>query len=719
MLTVHIAQAGDCASSSTYVRLLLPLAHPAHGGRFVTTRSVKYEPADVIIVERSWTDDMSQARGLVERCRADGACLIYATDDNLLDLRLEGSVAEWLNAGHQEVIRYVAREADGVIVSTELLRRRMEQLNERVTVVPNALDERLLPYELPRRTGGQAAEKCVIGYMGTTTHDDDLAMIAPALQRVMHRHAGRVELQIVGAVNDPASLRRFGDLPVRIVQRGHAVEYPSFMRWMGREVRWDVGLAPLRDDPFTRCKSDIKFLDYAALGIAGIFSRVPPYEASVEHLRTGYLAENTVEAWEEGLKQLVSDGELRDQIGSRARAYLMANRTLRSKAMAWRDAILSCYRDRRRCRPAERRRPDRVRPVLDPVSGAGTRGALVVTPGTVNYFYNRAGERLAEGLRALGWDVQVRTIGSLPSAAEEQEPGRYAWCFLVNVAELSAACGDADVLLRAIDSLQSRCERMIAVALECAGTSWFAESVNLCREAGVPALLDFGFHDQYQQLGAEARRLYRFCFNGLTNGERRTVSIEATPAEHPIPWAFVGSLSPERSALAWRLAREASPDGFLYLPHLSPVTDNGPHLNERQFQRVLLRSRCQVWCSHHDHFYVESERFRNSLLTGSLPLKVLTSPAPPDRVLPFAHLMCSADDAPAALRELDRSFEAAWRRFADEFLGLPSLEEGLAAFLEDERRELAPGAAGERITASPLQLPETKELIGRPEIQLA
>ena len=707
MLTIHVTRQGNYPSTSTFVRLLLPLAHPANGGRFVTTQWDHYRAADVVIVERAWTANITEARDLAARCRADGAFLIYTTDDNLLDLKLEGATSEWLSTGHQEVIRYLAAEADGVIVSTEPLREQMGPFNERVIVVPNALDDRLVPYELSRRSEERA---CVIGYMGTTTHDDDLAMMAPALQRVMRRHAGRVELEIVGAVNDADSLRAFGDLPVRIVQRGHAVEYPSFMRWIGRELQWDVGLAPLRDDRFTRCKSDIKFLDYAGMGLAGIFSRVEPYGASVQHLRTGYLADNTVEAWEEGLERLVVDPELRGEMGTRAREYLLANRTLRHKAAEWRDAILSIYRNQPSGKPVANRDGD-----------GGATAALVVIPGTVNYFYNRAGERIAEALKGLGWAVQVRTIGSLLDAADDDPLGQWEWCFFINVTELSAACGDADVLLGAIETLRPSCRRMAAVALECAGTSWFAGSVHLCRKASISVLLDLGFHDQYGELDAKARQLYRFCFNGLTDGERRAVpAARSLASDHPIPWAFVGSLSAERSALAWRLVREASPDGFLYLPQLSPVTDNGPHLNEQQFQQVLSRSRCQVWCSHHAHFYVESERFRNSLLTGSVPLKVLTTPAPPDRVMPFEHLMCTAEEAPAALRELDDNFEAAWRRFADEFLALPSLEQGLAAFLEDEARETAPAARrpGESKETGASRMGEMREQLGRAEAQL-
>jgi hypothetical protein len=293
------------------------------------------------------------------------------------------------------------------------------------------------------------------------------------------------------------------------------------------------------------------------------------------------------------------------------------------------------------------------------------------------------------------------------------EPTDFDYTFFINPSELAAARGDAGALMRALETLRDRSTRTAAVGLECAHTSWFAASARLCRDAGIAVLLDLGFHDQYQELKPEERDFYRFCFNGLTRAERLAVPIDAAPQDHPIPWAFVGSLSPQRAALAWRLVHEASPGGFLYLPHLSPVTESGPHLNERQFQSVLRKARSQVWCSHHGHFYVESERFRNSLLTGGLPLKVMTAPAPPERILPFGNLMCTEQDAPAKLRQLEENYQTAWGTFADEFMSLPSLERGLAAFLEDEMGAAAaldaPHETGQSDARGARRAPLTKE----------
>ena len=55
--------------------------------------------------------------------------------------------------------------------------------------------------------------------------------------------------------------------------------------------RWAAGLAPLEDTPFNRAKSDLKFLEYSALGLPTVASRVTPYLGIDAH--GGVLADNS------------------------------------------------------------------------------------------------------------------------------------------------------------------------------------------------------------------------------------------------------------------------------------------------------------------------------------------------------------------------------------------------------------------------------------------
>jgi glycosyltransferase involved in cell wall biosynthesis len=224
-----------------------------------------------------------------------------------------------------------------MIVATPALAERMAAFRSEVLVVPNALDERLFgsaPEPLAPRSS-----TLTIGYMGTLTHEADLRMVLAPLRALLARHAGKVRLELVGGAEGRRTASLFEGLPFRMREPGNEDPYPKFVPWMRKHLRWDVAIAPLEDDAFTRGKSDLKYLDYAALGIAGVFSEVRPYRETVRHRETGLLAANEEKAWADALEEIVSDAALRARLASCAHAEVHGSRMLRTNAVRWSDAI--------------------------------------------------------------------------------------------------------------------------------------------------------------------------------------------------------------------------------------------------------------------------------------------------------------------------------------------------------------------------------------------
>lgn len=356
-LTVHIIfeHGSDLKPYGVaYIRDILPLTYPANQDFFQVTHSTDYQAADIVIIERTWKPGvtLSMAEALVAQARSDQTCLVYSIDDNLLDL-------ETIPLQERMVARYFCRAADGVIVSTEMLKERLCRLNSNILVVPNALDERLFggDNQQPPREKADPGRK-TIGFMGTFTHDTDLMMVLQPLHEVFRKHAGQLELQLVGGIGNPAVLRTLQNLSPQVLKVPvYDVAYPNFVPWMKHNIAWDLAIAPLDDTYFNRFKSDIKFLDYSALGIPGIYSKVPIYADTIRHLETGYLADNTPEEWSKGLEMLLADGVLRQRLASGAQEYVFSSRTLQFSATNWRNALFSIF--------------DRAR--MDRISGGGER----------------------------------------------------------------------------------------------------------------------------------------------------------------------------------------------------------------------------------------------------------------------------------------------------------------------------------------------------------
>jgi glycosyltransferase involved in cell wall biosynthesis len=335
---------------SAFIRLIRPLTHPSltEHCRVSFDREYEGQAVDAVIVDRLWRPDISPtlARKMVDDVRQAGARLIYALDDNFLDLPHERfPFATLPDARPVEellwVVRFLLHQADGVLVTTEALKERFLPLNHNVAVLPHALDERLLVRRGVRRDGSPfGPRKQVIGYMGTFTHDNDLLMILPALQAVCRRHQENVELQIVGVIGQEKNLQALGNLPVRIIGPSSSeAAYPLFMLWFTTRISWDIALSPLEDTCFNQCKSDIKFLDYGAIGAAGIYSRVPAYTPSVHHAESGLLVDNDSTAWEEALEALLSDSELRMHVAGGAARTLYQDRSLEHCAPQWLSAV--------------------------------------------------------------------------------------------------------------------------------------------------------------------------------------------------------------------------------------------------------------------------------------------------------------------------------------------------------------------------------------------
>jgi len=323
---------------SSFIRLINPLTHYKLKNKIKMTARTSYDQTDpdMIIVDRLWSPDIDiyKAEKLVDFCRKKGASLIYSIDDNLIDLNINGPGRIRPTIHEKNVIRYFVREADGVIVSTQPLKERLEDLNERIIVVENALDEKLI--EIGRRNP-KRGEKLTLGYMGTYTHDRDFIEIYPALRKIIHKYKYQVRLEVVGALSDDKLLKSIPNA-TRLETRGNE-EYSKFWGWMNRNIHWDMAIAPLIKNEFTKCKSDIKFLDYAALGAPAICTKFAPYERSVIHKKNGLIVENDTESWIDAMEALINDQELRAKLRRNAQEYLLSNRTLDKCISRWENAL--------------------------------------------------------------------------------------------------------------------------------------------------------------------------------------------------------------------------------------------------------------------------------------------------------------------------------------------------------------------------------------------
>jgi len=337
---------GTILSPCSYIRLLQPLDHPeiARDMEIVMAdidTALRYQ-ADVFMTQRGAVGDIASADALAGHARATGAKLLYDLDDDLLNIPRSHPNAEELRPT-AAIVRRMARHADHVWVSTEVLRDRLLSLSKDVRIIPNGLDERLWQHQPV--VFRDSPEPVRILCMGTATHDDDFKIIEPVLERLRADFSYRVSIDMIGVTSQadvPPWINRLG------VSLHGSQSYPGFVNWFTRQPRWDIGLAPLADSAFNLAKSSIKAWDYASRGISVVASAIPVYRGSVADGPGGVLADNTEAGWYMTLSWLVRDDEARVRLGRGAHAAFVAAGSLASQAdlrrQAWAEVLAAPQR---------------------------------------------------------------------------------------------------------------------------------------------------------------------------------------------------------------------------------------------------------------------------------------------------------------------------------------------------------------------------------------
>lgn len=337
-LRVHaiLPRAGAGWPGSSYVRVLLPLRHESLRGRAALTWGDVAErvpdEAELLLVQRTAIGDRDRARQIVAECRRRGRRLVCELDDDL-----------WaLPADHPErrryrrllpALEYFVDHADAVTVPTLSLAQSLARRSDCVRVIPNALDEALWFAPLANKPRYDGPVRALL--MGTRTHEADLEIVAPAARRLAREFGDRVRFEVVGCVARGECDDWYRALRVP----SQACEYPAFVRWLWRRHRWRIGLAPLRADAFNASKSPLKYLDYGALGVAGVYSHVPAYAGTVRQLDTGLLTGDDADSWFDAVRTLVRNEELRRALAEAAQADVRRRHTLAMTTARWLAAL--------------------------------------------------------------------------------------------------------------------------------------------------------------------------------------------------------------------------------------------------------------------------------------------------------------------------------------------------------------------------------------------
>ncbi|MBD0415996.1 glycosyltransferase [Oryzicola mucosus] len=319
-LIIPSGQKDGSPTGSAYVRLIHPYMQAGVRKQWDVSvgdsQTLPHETeASTIIVERDLpTLTADEISAWADRMRSQAKRIVYEIDDDLLNA--EGLKSRGYNKDIgklKERVTSLAKSADLITVSTQPLKERFDLLNKNVRVIPNYLNYQMWKLgEDTSPTKPKTSDVIKIGYIGTPSHSVDMHVVSDAISKIQAKYGKRVEVEVVGAfqTQTPFFGKRIG-LP-----RNN--NYAPFVDWLFKVVDWDIGITPLVDDDFNRCKSNLKFLEYAALRLPNIVSNVYTYRDVARNGVNSLVVNNSTAEWTAALTELIENSELREKLRQNA-----------------------------------------------------------------------------------------------------------------------------------------------------------------------------------------------------------------------------------------------------------------------------------------------------------------------------------------------------------------------------------------------------------------
>lgn len=281
--------------------------------------------ADVLVVCRvPYSDQVAQLMSVAKRF---GTRVIFDIDDYVFDISMVPEVVKTLDQYEGTIepaehmwnwwfasfarMRQTMELADEIVVTNEYLAERTRGVvtDKPVGIIPNFMGSEQIEYSRTLVAAREAAlqgpgEHLHLGYFsGTPTHNRDFALVAGALARLLRRDES-VRLRLVGYLE----LR---DSPLfGLEDRIDVVPPTNYMELQRLIAETEVNLAPLQDNRFTNCKSELKYFDAAAVAIPTLASPTFTMSQAIRHGENGLVVR--VDEWDQYLEQIVetyrSDG---------------------------------------------------------------------------------------------------------------------------------------------------------------------------------------------------------------------------------------------------------------------------------------------------------------------------------------------------------------------------------------------------------------------------
>ncbi len=244
---------------------------------------------------------------------------IFAMDDLITNVPEHSPFHKHAFRDAKARLRKALSYCDRAIVTTQPLVDLCQGLNKDIRLIPNYLEKARWG---GLHTGRQQSKKPRVGWAGAQQHHGDLALVVDLVKATAHE----VDWVFFGMCLQELK-------PYIKEEHPFILDFDAYPKKLA-SLQLDIAIAPLQSHPFNEAKSNLRLLEYGALGMTVICSDIYPYQnAPVKRV-----ADDSA-AWIEALRDRIYDLDAAGVEGDCLRRWVHDNYMLEDHLDEWFKAL--------------------------------------------------------------------------------------------------------------------------------------------------------------------------------------------------------------------------------------------------------------------------------------------------------------------------------------------------------------------------------------------
>ena len=253
------------------------------------------EYCDVLFMIRPNNRAFSKIAKIIKKYNT---CVVFYIDDDLFHLPKGCIDIPW----RKKSIVFSARQSDIIVSSSRYI---CNGYSNDFNIQRNFILDTAVPNDIVKMHIDGKNDRIKIVYAAGLSHKNMFdKYVKPILKELNNICGNMISITFMG-VHPELNVKEY-NFPIYFIDSLPLKEYRDRIE----KENFDIGLAPLISNEFTKCKYYNKFIEYAMFGIVGLYSNTEPYTFIIKNKENGILVNDDPNDWLKAICEAVKEKEL-------------------------------------------------------------------------------------------------------------------------------------------------------------------------------------------------------------------------------------------------------------------------------------------------------------------------------------------------------------------------------------------------------------------------